>query len=299
MGDTRAETKRRRAVGTRDRIMSRLAQAGPIYDESGMASAMLAREVGYPGSSVAFAQLLSGMERSGLIEREVRGKRTYRINAAPGATMNPAKAGQKATAAGHAAGTDTTDAGGAGGADAGGGNGTSGPRAHAGSGDPAAARRGSAGTAPGSERMEGAPVGARHQTAQADTDAELALAATEPGDFDYDELARRLLVEVVRRLAATPTEAALPPARPPSDATLEQTVAGLERELASARTAHGTLTEENARLRRQLQAARRSLALVRRSAGQPVTDQLDAAEVSLLERLLAHSAEETRSEGTG
>jgi hypothetical protein len=30
-----------------------------------------------------------------------------------------------------------------------------------------------------------------------------------------------------------------------------------------------------------------------------VTDQLDAAEVSLLERLLAHSAEETRGEGTG
>jgi hypothetical protein len=28
---------------------------------------------------VAFAQLLSGMERDGLISREVRGKRTYRI----------------------------------------------------------------------------------------------------------------------------------------------------------------------------------------------------------------------------
>lgn len=298
MGDTRAGTKRRRAVGTRDRIMSRLAQAGPIHDESGMASAMLAREVGYPGSSVAFAQLLSGMERSGLIEREVRGKRTYRINAAPGATVNQPKAGQNATATGHAAGTDTTDTtdtGGAGGAEAGGG----GPRARAGSGDPAATRRRSAGTAPGSERTQGAPAGARQRTAQADTDAELASAATEPGDFDYDELARRLLVEVVRRLAATPTGVALPPAQPASGATLEQTVAGLEQELASARTAHGTLTEENARLRRQLQAARRSLALARRSAGQPVTDQLDAAEVSLLERLLAHSAEETRSEGTG
>jgi hypothetical protein len=188
MGDTRAETKRRRAVGTRDRIMSLLAQAGPVYDESGMASAMLAREVGYPGSSVAFAQLLSGMERSGLIEREVRGKRTYRINAAPGATMNPAKAGQQATATEHTAGTDTTDAGGAGG-----GNRASGPRARAGSGDPAAARRGSAGTAPGSERTEGAPAGARQRTEQADTDADLSPAATEAGDFDYDELARRLL----------------------------------------------------------------------------------------------------------
>ena len=45
-----------------------------------MASTQLAAAVGYPGSSVAFAQLLSGMERSGLIEREVRGKRTYRIS---------------------------------------------------------------------------------------------------------------------------------------------------------------------------------------------------------------------------
>ena len=44
-----------------------------------MASTRLSEAVGYPGSSVAFAQLLSGMERDGLINREVRGKRTYRI----------------------------------------------------------------------------------------------------------------------------------------------------------------------------------------------------------------------------
>jgi hypothetical protein len=50
-----------------------------IADAAGMASTRLAEAVGYPGSSVAFAQLLSGMERDGLINREVRGKRTYRI----------------------------------------------------------------------------------------------------------------------------------------------------------------------------------------------------------------------------
>lgn len=44
-----------------------------------MASTVLARSIGYPGSSIAFAQLLSAMERSGLIERDVRGKRTYRV----------------------------------------------------------------------------------------------------------------------------------------------------------------------------------------------------------------------------
>jgi hypothetical protein len=66
-------------VGTRDRIVAHLALVAEIADGTGMASTRLAEAVGYPGSSVAFAQLLSGMERDGLISREVRGKRTYRI----------------------------------------------------------------------------------------------------------------------------------------------------------------------------------------------------------------------------
>ncbi|MGH3253546.1 MAG: hypothetical protein ACRDOI_46055 [Trebonia sp.] len=83
---------RRRAVGTRDRIVAHLALVAEIADGTGMASTRLAEAVGYPGSSVAFAQLLSGMERDGLINREVRGKRTYRItlsaaSAAPAARL--------------------------------------------------------------------------------------------------------------------------------------------------------------------------------------------------------------------
>ena len=70
---------RKRAVGTRDRVMAHLLMTGDVTDPSGLASTVPAEAVGYPGSSVAFAQLLSGMERSGLIKREVRGKRTYRI----------------------------------------------------------------------------------------------------------------------------------------------------------------------------------------------------------------------------
>jgi DNA-binding MarR family transcriptional regulator len=68
-----------KAVGTRDRVVAWLAAHGDIHDPSGMASSNLARQIGYPGTSIAFAQLLSGMERSGLIEREVRGKRTYQV----------------------------------------------------------------------------------------------------------------------------------------------------------------------------------------------------------------------------
>src|SRR5580704_15685887 len=92
--DTRRTTVRRRAVGTRDRIIAHFALVAEVADGGGMASTRLAEAVGYPGSSVAFAQLLSGMERDGLINREVRGKRTYRItlSAPPRLTAEPARA---------------------------------------------------------------------------------------------------------------------------------------------------------------------------------------------------------------
>jgi hypothetical protein len=218
--------------------MSHLALTGEVRDNSGMASTVLASEVGYPGSSIAFAQLLSGMERSGLIEREVRGKRTYRIAAVPGASA-------------QIAATDRRPA-----------------RPVSGSGRAARGTTATPAGEPGSSYL--APAGR--------------------GDFDYDELARRLLVQVVRRLASAPEERA--PAGT-GDGTQEQTMAGLEQELASVRTMHGTLSAENARLREQLRAARRSLALAQdRADGRRVATQLDAAEVGLLERLLAPSANE-------
>jgi hypothetical protein len=63
-----------------------------------MASTRLSEAVGYPGSSVAFAQLLSGMERDGLINREVRGKRTYRITlSVPPAARRAAEAATAGT----------------------------------------------------------------------------------------------------------------------------------------------------------------------------------------------------------
>jgi len=213
---TRAGIKRtggrRRAVGTRDRIVAHLAEVAEIADPTGMASTRLAEAVGYPGSSVAFAQLLSGMERDGLIAREIRGKRTYRITLAAGA-----RAARAAARHPHAV-----------------------PGAH--------------------------PAGAHADGAASPT--------AFPVGFDYDELARRLLIQVVRRLAATP-------------AGLEQTVAGLERELATAWTRHGALTAENVRLREQLREAQRDLALAREQSRKlTVSDELDQAEVVMLERLL-------------
>ena len=64
MGD-RKRASRKRAVGTREHIIAYLADTTELFDPGGMASTRLAAAVGYPGSSVAFAQLLSGMERSG------------------------------------------------------------------------------------------------------------------------------------------------------------------------------------------------------------------------------------------
>lgn len=198
---------RRRAVGTRDSIIAHLAAADEIADPTGMASTRLAEAVGYPGSSVAFAQLLSGMERDGLIAREVRGKRTYRIALADGA---------------------------------------------------AAARPGLA-----ARRLPSPP-------------------AMAPARLDYDELARRLLVQVVRRLAATPAD-------------LQQTVAALELELATAWTRHGTLTAENVRLREELGRTQRDLDSARElNRKAAVSDDLSEAEVVLLEGLLT---QELGSEG--
>jgi len=207
--------------------MAYLTEAGELYDANGMASTQLAAAVGYPGSSVAFAQLLSGMERSGLIAREVRGKRTYRIGIGPARASGPAR-----VVSGIGAGA----------------------------------------AVPGVPAVSGAG----------------------PAGFDYDELARRLLVQVVRRLAATDPEADPPAASPapdrpasPDQLALQETVSRLEHELATAWTRHGKLAEENVRLREQLKAAQRSLALAAEQVRRlPAGTDLNDREVVLLQRLL-------------
>src|SRR5215467_8022883 len=177
---TRADSQRtggrRRAVGTRDRIVAYLADITEITDPAGMASTRLAEAVGYPGSSVAFAQLLSGMERDGLIVREIRGKRTYRITLAAGARAARAAAARRSAAVPGVPGAHPVA-----GAHANGAPSDTGQAAPLGT-DP---------SAPGAPGAPGAP-------------------AALPAGFDYDELARRLLIQVVRRLAATPAASSKP-----------------------------------------------------------------------------------------
>lgn len=68
----------------RTRIRAYLATSGPVVDPSGYATGVLKDAIGYTGSSVAFIQLIATMDREGEIEREIRGKRTYRIGGVGG-----------------------------------------------------------------------------------------------------------------------------------------------------------------------------------------------------------------------
>ena len=256
---------RKRAVGTREHIIAYLTEVNELFDANGMASTQLAAAVGYPGSSVAFAQLLSGMERSGLIEREVRGKRTYRISLGLARAIGPGGAVRASGIPEVAMAVGVSGAAGSGGVGGSGGLG----------GD------------------VGSGIGAV--------------------GFDYDELARRLLVQVVRRLAAAEPEAShldrsaqddsapdrLAPDRlAPDRLALQETVTSLEYELATAWTKHGKLAEENVRLREQLRAAQRSLALAaERVRRLPVSTDLDRSEMVLLQRLLASGGTDSLASG--
>ncbi len=158
-----------------------------------------------------------------------------------------------------------------------------------------AAGRGSALAAPRASQRRG------RQPTGPDDDADgrgLAVAAG-VADLDYDELARRLLVQVVQRLAVSPVDGteggdlaepagAGPAGAGPSGAALQRTVASLEQKLATVQSKQRSLTAENAKLREQLQAAQQSLAEAeaRDSAGS-IAGRFDTAEVLLLERLLS------------
>src|ERR1700731_5226026 len=248
------KTAGKRAVGTREHIIAYLTEVDELFDASGMASTQLAAAVGYPGSSVAFAQLLSGMEGSGLIEREVRGKRTYRISLGLAPAIGSGGAARASGIPEVAMAVGVSGVAGLGGSGA---------------------------------------VG---------SDAGSSIGAV---GFDYDELARRLLVQVVRRLAAAEPEAgrldrSAPNGSTPDRSVLQETVSGLEYELAAAWTKHGKLAEENVRLREQLRAAQRSLAQAAEQVRRlPASADLNDSEVVVLQRLLTSASAADSTDDSG
>lgn len=244
-----------KTVGARDRVVTWLAASGAVDDPSGMASASLARSIGYPGSSIAFAQLLSGMERSGLITRDVRGKRTYRV---------------ELTEAGR-------------------------ERAAGGGGVP---RR--------------TPVRGRSTEVTPSRGASTGVRAAEVDEVvDYDELARRLLRQVARRLVGTDEgerEAAAGERERVADSVvdaLEQRVSALESELSAARAARMALEEKNEQLRVDLERIRSALDAEGprrrpvRTLASPPAEEIDHREIALLRQLLSeHEAPRARRRDT-
>jgi hypothetical protein len=87
---------------------------------------------------------------------------------------------------------------------------------------------------------------------------------------------------------------------PPDQLALQETVSGLEYELATAWTKHGKLAEENVRLREQLKAAQRSLALAAEQVRRlPVGADLNDSEVIVLQRLLASASVPDNADDSG
>ena len=205
--------RRTRALGTRDRVLSYLAD-GEISDPKGMASTVLAEAVGYPGSSAAFAQLLSGMERSGLIEREIRGKRTYRI-AAPAAKSRRGEGSASGNRPGEESRAGSRRGEGSASGNRLGEESRAGSRRGEGSasgdlrdgGDVPGSRRGPGGRGADSGPAVTAGRGRQQRepaAGESDRPSDLVAPPADTADFDYDELARRLLVQVVRMLAVSP-----------------------------------------------------------------------------------------------
>ena len=86
----------------------------------------------------------------------------------------------------------------------------------------------------------------------------------------------------------------------PDQLALQETVNGLEYELATAWSKHGKLAEENVRLREQLRAAQRSLALAAEQVRSlPAGTDLNSREVVVLQRLLTAAPSADSADDSG
>jgi len=79
-----------RVSDTRQHIIDYLSTNGPIDDGSGRATSILKEAVGYESGDAGFSQLVSSMEKARQIQRDIRGKRTYRISVVEGAVATAA-----------------------------------------------------------------------------------------------------------------------------------------------------------------------------------------------------------------
>lgn len=69
-----------RDQSVRNRIVEYLAQQGAVVDSSGKATSVLKKAIAYEGTDAGFTQVVAAMAKAGLLNRQIRGKRTYRIS---------------------------------------------------------------------------------------------------------------------------------------------------------------------------------------------------------------------------
>ena len=70
-----------RDQSVRNRIVEYLAEQGAVEDSSGKATSVLKQAIAYEGTDAGFTQVVAAMAKAGLLTRQIRGKRTYRIAA--------------------------------------------------------------------------------------------------------------------------------------------------------------------------------------------------------------------------
>jgi hypothetical protein len=69
-----------RDQSVRNRIVRYLADHGAVEDSSGKATSVLKKAIDYEGTDAGFTQVVAAMAKAGLLTRQIKGKRTYRIS---------------------------------------------------------------------------------------------------------------------------------------------------------------------------------------------------------------------------
>jgi hypothetical protein len=91
-----------RDQSVRNRIVEYLSQQGAVADSSGKATSVLKKAIAYEGTDAGFTQVVAAMAKAGLLNRQIRGKRTYRISNNANGAVRGAVAGARAdTSFGH------------------------------------------------------------------------------------------------------------------------------------------------------------------------------------------------------
>jgi hypothetical protein len=98
-----------RDQSVRNRIVGYLAEHGAVEDSSGKATSVLKTAIAYEGTDAGFTQVVAAMAKAGLLTRQIRGKRTYRISNASNNANNGTGAREGAVVGANGSGDGLLD----------------------------------------------------------------------------------------------------------------------------------------------------------------------------------------------